>query len=221
MKNNSFNIHHVIFNCDEVLIDHLTIFISVLIDITESHGLRLSTDEAIKLFSHQNISETIGMLEEKYHRNFPKEMEHEFRTRLEKEWIEGILPLEGTYNVLSSLPVPFYAISKLSPNRLKTSLEVSGLSQYFHEHNIFNVSEVGANGNIYVYISKKMGFRPCESVIVEGTVHGVKTAVQNGFRVYALTNGFNQQELEEAGATVFDLMWELSSLLGFDDQTRI
>jgi len=216
MKNNLSDVRHVIFNCDEVLVDYLTIFISVLIDITESCGLALSTDEAIKLFSHQNISETISVLEKRYSRQFPKEMEHEFRTRLEKEFTKGILPLEGVPKVLSSLPVPFYAISKLSPTRLKTSLKVSGLSQYFKEHSTFNVAEVGPNEDIFVYISQKMGLMPCQTIIIEGTLHGVKTAVKNGFRVYALTNGFNQQELEDAGAITFDLMSELPQLLGFE-----
>lgn len=221
MESNTSEIRHVIFNCDEVLIDHLTIFISVLIDITESYGLPLSADEAIQLFGHQNISETIAMLAEKYRRNFPKEMEHEFRAKLEREFTEGILPLEGTHSLLSSLPIPFSAVSKLSPTRLKTSLKVSGLNQYLKAHNTFNVIEAIPTEDVYISISQKMGFKPCEGVIVEGTVNGVKTAVQNGFMVYALTNGFNWQELEEAGATVFDLMSELPSLLGFDDQTRI
>lgn len=219
MKNNASDIRHVIFNCDEVLIDHLTLFISVLIDITESYGLILSTDEAIKLFSHKNISQTIFELEKRYDRKFPEEMEHEFRIRLEKEFTAGALPLEGVPTVLSSLPIPFSTVSKLPLATLKFSLKVTGLNHYFQEHHIFSIPDVSSNfprEDIYLHISQQIGFKPCEGIIVEGTLQGVKSAVQNGFTVYALTNGFNHRELEEAGATVLDLMSELPLLLGFE-----
>ncbi len=221
MKNNASAIRHVIFNCDEVLIDHLTIFISVLIDITESYGLILSADEAVKLFSHKNISQTIFELEKRYDRKFSEEMEHEFRIRLEKEFIAGASPLEGVPAVLSSLPVPFSATSKLSRSALKFNLKASGLDHYFQEYHTFSIPDFNSNfphEDIYLHISQQMGFKPCEGIIVEGTLQGVKTAVQSGFTVYALTNGFNHQELDEAGAIVFDLMSELPSLLEFEIQ---
>lgn len=216
MKNNLSDIRHVIFNCDEVLIDHLTIFISALLDITESYGLAFSTDEAIKLFSHQNISETISILEKRYDRKFPQEMEYEFRTKLEQEFIAGASPLEGVPTVLSSLPVPFSAVSKLSQTMLKFTLKTSGLNHYFQEYHTFSALEINSNEDVYLHICQKMGLIPCQTIIIEGSLHGVKSAVQSGFTVYALANGFNHQELEEAGATVFDLMSELPKLLGFE-----
>ncbi|MNL79164.1 hypothetical protein D3C87_2057050 [compost metagenome] len=49
--------------------------------------------------------------------------------------------------------------------------------------------------------------------MIEDSLAGIEAARMGGFRVYGLTNGYNQQELTDHGAIVFHEMRALPQLL--------
>lgn len=211
------NIECIIFDCDGVLVDTETIMISVLLEMAAIPGAQIDIEEAVKLFSGRQILETIKMLEEIAGTPFPEDFEQHFRQRAYDEFKRKVKPVEGVVDLLRTISVPYCVASSGPREKIELNLKLTGILPFFDAARIFSSYEIGSwkpDPGIFLHAASKMNFLPSQCIVIEDSLAGVEAGVRGGFRVFALTNGHNKEELAERGAIVFNKMSELPQLLG-------
>lgn len=210
------NVKCVIFDCDNVLVDTEHTLVSVMLDMTSVYGVEMEIEEAVKLFSGRQMRQTLKYLEELSGTTFPDNFEQEFRKKAYDEFRKGVQPIPGVKELLENLKLPFCVASSGPREKIELNLGLTGLQQFFPPEKIFSSYDINSwkpEPGIFLHAAAIMGYLPEDCVVVEDSLAGVQAAVAGGFRVYGLTNGFNQQELTEAGAMVLQEMKELQQLL--------
>ena len=97
------------------------------------------------------------------------------------------------------------------------NLTTTGLIQNF-ENRIFSSYEINSwkpDPEIFIHACNQMGFKKEECIVIEDSVAGVIAGVKGGFKVFALANENNAQDLRDEGATVFYNYEELETILAF------
>lgn len=210
------NVKCVIFDCDNVLVDTEHTLVSVMLDMTSVYGVEMEIEEAVKLFSGRQMRQTLKYLEELSGTTFPDNFEQEFRKKAYDEFRKGVQPIPGVKELLENLNLPFCVASSGPREKIELNLGLTGLQRFFPPEKIFSSYDINSwkpEPGIFLHAAAIMGYLPEDCVVVEDSLAGVQAAVAGGFRVYGLTNGFNQQELTEAGAMVLQEMKELQQLL--------
>ncbi len=218
MKNitNYSEVKCIIFDCDNVLVDTESTLVSVLMDMARNYGAEMDTEEAIRIFSGRQLLQSIKILEQRSDVTFPADFEKEFRIKLYDEFRKGVQPIDGVKDLLENLKLPYCVASSGPREKIELNLGLTGLLDFFDENRIFSSYDIDSwkpEPDIFLHAANTMGFLPEECVVIEDSLAGVEAAKAGGFRVYGLTNGFNQQELTEQGAIVFNEMKGLTHLL--------
>ncbi|MFA4868641.1 MAG: HAD family hydrolase [Pedobacter sp.] len=214
--NHNTEIKCIIFDCDNVLVDTESTLVSVLIDMAREYGADMDTGEAIRLFSGRQLLQSIRILEQRSDITFPEDFEKRFRVRLYEEFRKGVQPIPGVKELLESLKLPYCVASSGPREKIELNLGLTGLSVFFDESRIFSSYDIDSwkpDPDIFLHAASTMGFSPSECVVIEDSLAGIEAARTGGFRVYGLTNGYNQQELTDHGAIVFHEMRTLIQLL--------
>ncbi|HWV70460.1 MAG TPA: HAD-IA family hydrolase [Pseudosphingobacterium sp.] len=211
------NIECIIFDCDGVLVDTETIMISVLLEMAAIPGTKIDIKEAVKLFSGRQILETIKMLEDMRGTPFPENFEQHFRQRAYDEFKRKVKPIDGVLDLLQTISVPYCVASSGPREKIELNLQLTGILPFFDAARIFSSYEIGSwkpDPGIFLHAAKAMSFLPSQCIVIEDSLAGVEAGVRGGFRVFALANDHNKEELGEKGAVVFNKMSELPQLLG-------
>lgn len=211
----------IIFDCDNVLVDTETIFVSVLMDMAGSYGVEMEADEALRVFAGRKIGDTIKVLENLCGKPFPETFETAFRAKLYDEFRLGVSPVEGVEQLLSSLKLPYCVASSGPREKIELNLKLTGLEHFFTANKIFSCYEINSwkpEPSIFLHAAAAMGYAPKDCAVIEDSIAGIQAGISGGFTVFGLSNGFNDEELAAEGAIVFHYMDELPQLLGLDMQ---
>lgn len=99
---------------------------------------------------------------------------------------------------------------------MKLTLGVTGLYSLF-DGRIYSSSEVEHGKpapDLFLHAAKSMGWQPSDCTVIEDSVYGVAAVISAGMSCYGFAGGLTSSEdLRAAGATPFDAMSELQSLL--------
>ncbi len=221
--NNHCQFKCIIFDCDNVLVDTETVFVSVLMDMASAYGVEMEVEEALRLFCGRKIADTIKILEDLCRQKFPADFETSFRKRLYDEFRLGISPIEGVEDLLSALTIPYCVASSGPREKILLNLGLTDLKRFFRDEHIFSCYEINSwkpEPEIFLHAANIMGHLPEQCAVIEDSIAGVQAAVAGGFTVFGLSNGVNAEELEQHGAIVFEYMAELPQLLGLKPHTN-
>lgn len=214
--NHTGEIKCIIFDCDNVLVDTESTLISVLMEMGAEYGAEIDHDEAVRIFSGRQLLQSIQFLEQQSGVTFPIDFEKKFRIKLYDEFRKGVQAIEGVKDLLESLKLPYCVASSGPREKIELNLGLTGLIGFFDESRIFSSYDIGSwkpDPDIFLHAANIMGFLPSECVVIEDSLAGVEAATTGGFRVYGLTNGYNQRDLADQGAIVFNEMKALPHLL--------
>ncbi|RZJ51606.1 MAG: HAD family hydrolase [Flavobacterium sp.] len=182
----------IIFDCDGVLVDTEKIGNGILLAMAQEHGFEMEIEDAYRQFNGRNLKDCFRHIEEAIDQKLPENFETEYREKI-------------PYCVASSGPV----------EKIRLNLEVAGLLDKF-ENKIFSSYQINSwkpEPGIFLHAAKEMGFEVQDCIVLEDSKAGVKSGVSGGFKVYGFANGFNNEDLEEEGAILFNSFEELSRLL--------
>ena len=123
--------------------------------------------------------------------------------------------------VIANLPYRRCVASSSSIERIRLSLEVTGLASLF-EGNVFSATQV-AHGkpapDLYLFAARTMSVTPSQCIVVEDSLVGVKAGVAAGMTVVGFAGGAHAtsdlaQKLSAAGARqVLSSMSELPAVI--------
>jgi HAD superfamily hydrolase (TIGR01509 family) len=98
-----------------------------------------------------------------------------------------LAPIPGIDETLAALKVPFCVASSSQPERIRLSLEVTGLLPRF-EDRIFSSTMVARGKpepDLFLHAAEQIGFAPADCLVVEDSPAGIRAARAGGMRVVA------------------------------------
>ena len=209
------NIKCVIFDCDGILVDSETIANQVLLSMSAEFGLEMTMEDAIKNFNGRRLKNIFDQIENLTGKKLPDSFETDFRKQTFETFKTDLKPVKGVTSFIDKLTVPYCVASSGPVEKITLNLTTTGLIHNF-ENRIYSSYEINSwkpDPEIFIHASKQMGFDIEECIVIEDSVAGVIAGVKGGFKVYALANENNAQDLLNEGATVFYNYEELAAIL--------
>ena len=207
----------IIFDCDGILVDSETIANQVLLSMSASFGLKMTIEESIKNFNGSRLQKIFEKIEELTDKKLPDSFETDFRKQTFEAFKTDLKPVKGVKEFIEKLTVPYCVASSGPVEKITLNLTITGLLEKF-ENRIFSSYDINSwkpDPEIFLHACKQMGFEKEECIVIEDSVAGVIAAVTGGFKVFALANENNAQDLLDEGATVFYNYEELETILAF------
>lgn len=214
----------VIFDCDGVLVDSEILAQELLAEMMTELGHPRTTAEAIEEFAGRSLTDILALVEGVLGRKLPDEVGQRYGRRLAHRLRHDLKLIAGAKAAIASLPYRRCVASSSSLERVRLSLEVTGLTPLFGR-NIFSATQVAQGKpapDLYLFAASTMGVAASHCVVVEDSPLGVRAAVSAGMTVIGFTGGGHAtsnlaQNLLAAGARmVLSSMSEVpSTIAGF------
>ncbi|EJN00538.1 HAD family hydrolase [Phyllobacterium sp. YR531] len=212
----------VIFDCDGVLVDSEPISIAVLLEMIGKSGVTMSEDEAYDRFLGRSMATISKVLHEEYGFAASEADLDEMRNNLYSRFGSDLKPIPGIAETLKCLHLPRCVASSSQPERIRLSLELTGLIDLLDPH-IFSATMV-KNGkpapDLFLFAANTMNVDPTDCVVIEDSPAGIQAAKAAGMRVFAFTGGTHsrggrlESKLASLGPTlIFNDMLQLPGLL--------
>ena len=209
------NVKCIIFDCDGILVDSETIANQVLLSMSAPFGLKMTMEEAVKNFNGRRLKNIFEQIEKLTDKKLPDRFETDFRKQTFEAFKTDLKAVKGVRKFIENLSVPYCVASSGPVEKITFNLTTTGLIQNF-ENRIFSSYEINSwkpDPEIFIHACNQMGFKKEECIVIEDSVAGVIAGVKGGFKVFALANENNAQDLLDEGATVFYNYEELEGIL--------
>ncbi len=211
----------VIFDCDGVLVDTETIGGAMFASHARAEGYSGTHEMCLKLFRGRSMKSAIEIIEADIGRPLPADWGQDKIEEVEAVFRRSVDPIPYVHHVADSLENEGLARCVASSARIshiENSVEKIGLADHF-SGNLFSATMVERGKpapDLFLHAAREMGHEPSRAVVIEDSLPGVRAGIAAGMRVYGyvgdeVTDG---RALVEAGATVFDDMRRLPTLMG-------
>jgi HAD superfamily hydrolase (TIGR01509 family) len=191
----------VIFDCDGVLVDSEPISIRVLVEELARVGYAIDEASAYERFLGRSLAAVQGILREELGFDLPGERLEAMRVTLFERYRRELKPISGISETLDRLTVPYCVASSSLPERIRISLEVTGLLPRFAGH-MFSAAMVKQGKpapDLFLHVAREMGAAPGACLVIEDSPPGISAARSAGMRVFAFTGGSHARGSEFAG----------------------
>ncbi len=205
----------VIFDCDGVLVDSEPLGNQVMVDMANELGAQIDLDYAYQNFKGNALKKCIAQISELVDSEMPSNFEAEYRGRSFEKFRNEIQPVDGVFDLIKNLKIPFCVASSGPENKIRLNLELTRLLPYF-ESKIFScyaIQKWKPDPAVFLWAAETMGFQPSECVVIEDSPIGVDAAINGGFDVFGFTAHDFRDELQEKTTKTFDSMLKLSEFL--------
>ena len=211
----------LIFDCDGVLVDSEVLALDTLREMMASLGRPMTMDEAVREFAGGSLADTIATVERLLGRPLSADVGAHFGRLLLERFRQELKPMPGVRDAILALPYRRCVASSSTPDRLRLSLEVTGLAPLFGEH-VFSAVQVARGKpapDLYLLAAKTLGEPPEHCVVIEDAVRGVMAGCAAGARVVGFAGGAHAgptlaEDLRAAGAeVVIHAMHELPAVV--------
>jgi HAD superfamily hydrolase (TIGR01509 family) len=216
----------LIFDCDGVLVDSELIDARIRSECFQDERFPVTAED---LQQHPGISSAglAEMIEERFGRPIPDGFMRAARAKIMDVFTQELRAIDGIAELLRSLTVPVCVASNSHTDRVRHSLQVTDLWQFFDPH-VFSATIVGRGKpapDLFLFAARKFGIPPGECLVVEDSVHGVTAALAAGMEVVGFCGGSHCQtghpeRLLSAGCNrVFARMSEVGEFLNRSDRS--
>jgi HAD superfamily hydrolase (TIGR01509 family) len=180
----------IIFDCNGVLVDSERIAAEVAAEEFTRVGIGLTPASVSRFFFGRRPADMFAMVEaasgRKLPASFPSALAGATLRRLRAE-VRG---MPHAAYALTWLRGPKCVASCSSPDRIRATLEATGLARFF-EH-LFSASSVAAGKpapDLFLHAAERMGVRPGECIVVEDSPAGVTAAAAAGMTPIGFVGG--------------------------------
>jgi HAD superfamily hydrolase (TIGR01509 family) len=199
----------LIFDCDGVLVDSEPIACAALAAFLTSLGHAMTTAEVVRVFGGRSLADVKKGAEARLGRPISadawtqagRDLLERFRCELE--------PIRGAAEAIAALAYPRCVASSSMPERIRVSLDVTGLAPLFGAH-VFSAVEVSHGKpapDLFLHAAERMGHAAADAVVIEDSVFGIRAARAAGMAAIGFVGGSHATralpaELTAAGADV-------------------
>lgn len=213
----------IIFDCDGVLVDSEPLAMRVLIAALAAQGIDVAPQAAYRDFLGRSMTSIGASIQSVYGSPLAPAVHTAMRTDLYALYRQELRANPGLPQILRQLAVPFCVASSSIPERIRLSLELTGLLPCFGNH-IYSATMV-ENGkpapDLFLHAASAMNTEPGRCLVIEDSPAGIAAAHNAGMRVFGYTGGThiaagNLRPAIEAAQPdlIFDDMHRLPDLVG-------
>jgi HAD superfamily hydrolase (TIGR01509 family) len=181
----------IIFDCDGVLVDSEPLALRVLIEGIAERGVTIGEALAYERFLGRSLSSVIETVQRDFGVVLEADALDRMRDRLYALFREELRAVTGIAQTLSVLGVPACVASSSQMERIRLSLELTGLAPFFGDR-IFSAAMV-ANGkpapDLFLLAASQMHTDPARCIVIEDSPAGIEAAKRAGMRVFGFTGG--------------------------------
>lgn len=215
----------VIFDCDGVLVDSEPLSFDCLLAALHEQGWELHREEAMQRFLGKSVGFVRDSLAERLGRSPPEDFVARLQRRTLDTFAASLQPMPGIQALLGHLAIARCVASSSMPERIRLSLQVTGLLGYFEPH-LYSAAEVGRGKpapDLFLHAARQMGAAPADCLVVEDSLSGIQAARAAGMAVVGFTGGSHLEHgaavawMGEAGARA--VAADMGELLALVTQT--
>lgn len=181
----------VIFDCDGVIVDSELMSAAVLMQLMADDGMGISMETFRQDFLGRSFASASAQCRKRFGKPLADSFLPRYKSRLLAEMRDKLQPIAGIADVLANMSCPFCLASSSSPERIKVSLEATGVARFF-EGRCFSSVQV-ANGkpapDLFLFAAEQMGLCAARSLVVEDSEMGVRAARAAGAGVWHFLGG--------------------------------
>ena len=197
----------IIFDCDGVLIDSEVIACRTDAACLTEIGIAISAEEIMDRYVGISAHDMFADVELRHGLALPPDFPDAVSRRVAAAFEKDLVAIEGVAAALQALSVRRCVASGSTPARLRHSLLLTGLLQYFDPH-VFSATQVALGKpapDLFLFAAAAMQAAPGMCLVVEDSVAGVQAAVAAGMRAIGFTGGTHcrpghSERLRSAGA---------------------
>ena len=181
----------IIFDCDGVLVDSEPIAAAVAAEEFTRAGFALTPDMVARQFTGMSDSDMFAAVEAAARSRLPPDFAATLVCATDKRLRAGLRPMPHAAEVLARLDRPKCVASASSLERVRLSLEITGLLSFFAPH-VFSASRVARGKpapDLFLYAAENMGVAPRECVVVEDSERGIAAALAAGMTPIGFAGG--------------------------------
>lgn len=214
--------HHIIFDCDGVLVDSEPLSMAVDVEILAENGVVMSPDEAHERFVGKTFAAMIDEVTRDFDVRFPANVSAQKDIRLLALYDRALRVVPGVAEALQDIGLQHYSVASNSPAaRVEAALRITGLTRFFGNRitTFEHVARPKPEPDVFVEAARRAGRAPQTCIVVEDSVTGVSAAHAAGCVVLGFTGTHPQHQqqapkLHAAGARlVFADMTDLPNLV--------
>jgi HAD superfamily hydrolase (TIGR01509 family) len=184
----------VIFDCDGVLVDSELIDTRIRSECLRAAGFPITAQDLTDARSAgTSLTATI---EKRFGRPLPIGFMEATRAKIMRAFTDELRAIDGVADLLRSLDIPICVASNSHPDRVRHSLEVTGLWQFFDPH-VFSAAMVARGKpapDLFLLAAERLNVSPAFCLVVEDSTHGVIAARAAGMKVVGFCGGSHCQE---------------------------
>jgi len=181
----------VIFDCDGVLVDSEPLSFDCLVAALHEQGWPLSREEAMGRFLGTSVDFVRDSLAAELGHPPPDDFIEGLQQRTLAAFVERLQPTPGSLAMLADLRLPRCVASSSRPERIRLSLQVTGLLDYFDPH-LYSAAQVRRGKpapDLFLHAARCMGVAPGACLVVEDSLSGIRAARAAGMAVVGFTGG--------------------------------
>jgi HAD superfamily hydrolase (TIGR01509 family) len=198
----------LIFDCDGVLVDSEVISTRMLRETLIGHGLTVDLAYVNATYLGRSTSVVRDDFARLTGRSLAASFETDFLARLIAAYRSDLAAMAGVEPLLDALDIPACVATSSSMERVRTSLELTGLLPRF-EGRIFTSSMVARGKpapDLFLHAARSLGAEPARCLVIEDSEAGIAAAKSAGMAVWRFIGGSHLRErsaaLLAAGADV-------------------
>ena len=184
----------ILFDCDGVLVDSEVLATRelqrYLEDLSFPTGLVQKNQDN---FTGLSLLDIRKFIETQAGRILPDDFERELRRRDVEAFHRDLRAIDGVRDTLSTLDFARCVASSGSQEKIRHSLTITGLIQYF-DPNLFSAQDQQVRRgkpapDLFLHAAKSMGFQPNRCLVIEDSVAGVRAGIAAGMHTIGFTGG--------------------------------
>ncbi|WP_096171684.1 HAD family hydrolase [Cohaesibacter sp. ES.047] len=181
----------IIFDCDGVVIDSEIISARMLIEELHLHDVELNLDYVARHFLGRSYPIVLKQIRKDFGITLPDNFEADYRRRLLSAFERDLKVMPGIKEVVDRLAVPYCLATSSSPERVRKSLYLTGMTDSFAGR-ISTASEVSRGKpapDLFLHAAKKYDAEPAECLVIEDSRAGIEAGLAAGMEVWHFTGG--------------------------------
>ncbi|MCZ8152605.1 MAG: HAD family hydrolase [Rhodobacteraceae bacterium] len=187
-----------IIDCDGVLIDSEVISARQLIAELKGYGVEMDMAFVSRHFLGRSYPVVLQEVRDRWGVQLPDRFEADYRARLLAAFERDLAVMPDVVDTLRDMAIPYCLATSSSPERMRKSLEITGLSALF-DGLAFTASEVARGKpapDLFLHAAARMGADPAACIVLEDSLNGVRAGLAAGMRVWRFTGGSHLKGLD-------------------------
>jgi HAD superfamily hydrolase (TIGR01509 family) len=180
----------VIFDCDGVLVDSEILSMRAYRETLLSTGIDIAQDDLLDCVGLKQ-ADIFTRIEKISGSRVPHEVRDSLWPRICALFEAELKPTARLVEFLNSLETKICVASSSDPRRLKVSLSLTGLADFFGDA-VFSTQYVSRGKpapDIYLFAAERMGCDPVRTVVIEDSAPGVQGAIAAGMTAIGFVGG--------------------------------